>query len=98
VRRLCIPVSRPRATNVIPFSSSITRRISMTPPCLDLFHSVPASSRSRFLCLVHPGPSAFAERGTGYSAESLTIAGSVEAVCLLSRAFRGSRTGRVCWG
>jgi ABC-type transport system substrate-binding protein len=67
----------------------------MTPPPLHLFHSVPASSRARFPCSAHTGRTPFAERGTGYLAESLTIAGSVEVVCLLSRAFRGSRTARV---
>jgi hypothetical protein len=68
----------------------------MTPlPRLALSHSAPISSRPRFLCSADMGRTSFAERRTGYSAESLAIAGNVEAVCLPSRAFRGSRTERV---
>jgi hypothetical protein len=70
----------------------------MTPLRLEHFHSAPVSNCRCLLCSAHTGRNSFAKRGTGYSAESLTIAGSVEAFRLPSPAFRGSRTERVCWG
>ena len=70
----------------------------MTPLRLEHSHSAPVSNCRCFLCSAHTGRNSFAERATRYSAELLTISGIVEAVCLLSRAFRGSRTERVFWG
>lgn len=68
----------------------------MTPLRLEHSHSAPVSNCRCLLCWARTGGNSFAERGTGYSAESLTIAGSVEAFRLPSPAFRGSRTERVC--
>jgi hypothetical protein len=67
----------------------------MTPLRLEHFHSAPVSNCRCLLCSAHTGRNSFAERGTGYSAEAVTIAGSLEAVCLPSCGFRGSRTARV---
>ena len=58
----------------------------MTPLRLEHSHSAPVSNCRFLLCSARTGRNSFAERGTGYSAESLTIAGSLErSACQASR-------------